>query len=78
MPGAIPTSHVPTRVQSSGNGSNCCPSNSLNTQSPTNAPNSAVASLATLAIPNQVDTQNSSTITNKNNFALNNNTATHS
>ena len=74
MPGAIPTSHVPPVSKAQAMAQTATPA-TLQPQPTTTAPNSAVAGLATLAIPNQVDTQNSSTITNKNNFALNNNTA---
>ena len=74
MPGAIPTSHVPP-VSKAQTMAQTVPPATPQPQPLTTAPNSAVAGLATLAVPNQIDTQNSSTITNENNFALNNNTA---
>ena len=74
MPGAIPTSHVPPVSKAQAMAQTVAPA-TPQPQPTTTTPNSAVAGLATLAVPNQVDTQNSSTITNKNNFALNNNTA---
>ena len=73
-PGAIPTSHVPPVSKAQAMAQTVSPA-TPQPQPTTNAPNSAVAGLATLAIPNQANTQNSSTITNENNFALNNNTA---
>ena len=74
MPGAIPTSHVPP-VSKAQAMAQTVPPATPQLQPTTTAPNSAVAGLATLAVPNQANTQNSSTITNENNFALNNNTA---
>ena len=74
IPGAIPTSHVPT-VSKAQAMAQTVPPAVPQPQPPTNAPNSAVAGLATLAVSNQANTQNSSTFTNENNFALNNNTA---
>ena len=73
MPGAIPTSHAPTMSKAQAMAQTVPPA-TPQPQPTTTAPNSAVAGLATLAIPNQANTQNSSTITNENNFALNNNT----
>ena len=72
-PGAIPTSHVPpvSKAQAMAQTVPATPQ----PQPLATAPNSAVAGLATLAVPNQANTQNSSTFTNENNFALNNNTA---
>ena len=74
MPGAIPTSHAPTMSKAQAMAQTVPPA-TPQPQPTTTAPNSAVAGLATLAIPNQANTQNSSTFTNENNFALNNNTA---
>ncbi|MEO1801619.1 MAG: hypothetical protein AAFR62_14545, partial [Cyanobacteria bacterium J06629_2] len=73
-PGAIPTSHVPP-VSKAQAMAQTVPPATPQPQPTTTAPNSAVAGLATLAVPNQIDTQNSSTFTNENNFVLNNNTA---
>ena len=72
--GAIPTSHVPP-VSKAQAMAQTVPPATPQPQTPTTAPNSAVANFATFAIPNQANTQNSSTFTNENNFALNNNTA---
>ena len=74
MPGAIPTSHVPP-VSKAQAMAQTVPPATPQLQPTTTTPNSAVAGLATLAVPNQANTQNSSTITYENNFALNNNTA---
>ena len=74
MPGAIPTSHVPP-VSKAQAMAQTVPPATPQPQPLTTTPNSAVAGLATLAILNQANTQNSSTFTNENNFALNNNTA---
>ena len=70
-PGAIPTSHVPP-VSKAQAMAQTVPPATPQPQTPTTAPNSAVANFATFAIPNQANTQNSSTFTNENNFALNN------
>ena len=74
MPGAIPTSHAPTMSKAQAMAQTVPPA-TPQPQPTTTAPNSAVAGLATLAVPNQANTQNSSTFANENNFALNNNTA---
>ena len=74
MPRAIPTSHVPP-VSKAQAMAQTVPPATPQPQPLTTAPNSAVAGLATLAVPKQANTQNSSTFTNENNFAINNNTA---
>ena len=74
MPGAIPTSHVPPVSKAQAMAQTVSPT-TPQPQPLTTAPNSAVAGLATLAVPNQANTQNYSTFANENNFALNNNTA---
>ena len=73
MPGAIPTSHAPpvSKAQAMAQTVPATPQ----PQPLATAPNLAVAGLATLAVPNQANTQNYSTFANENNFALNNNTA---
>ena len=71
IPGAIPTSHAPSMSKAQAMAQTATPAT---TPPQTSSPNSAVASLATLAIPNQANTQNP-LFTNENNFALNDNTA---
>ena len=74
MPGAIPTSHAPTMSKAQAMAQAMNPATTP-PQSFATTPNSAVAGLAALVKPSQANTQNPSTSSNENNFALNNNTA---